>query len=279
MSIHIRKIFSLLFVAAILCLSSCRFYRQDIMFQTDGTPNAANLQMAIADAEANYKIRVNDFVELKVHTNDGELIIDPTFEFRQQILSGGGGAMMMRQNMMGDRPQYLVQHDGFAKLPMVGMVQLAGLTHQQADSVLEIAYNKFYEASFVIARVANRRVFILGGVGGGGAAGGNTRVFPLINENVSLIEVLAQSGGVSHFANVSNIRLIRGDLKNPKVQIIDLSTIEGMRRAELAVMPNDIIYVEPGRRPVVEAVRDYSPFISLFSSLITLYVLISRVAN
>ncbi len=267
MSIHFRKIFSLLFVVAILCLTSCRFYRQDIMFQTDGTPNAANLQMAVAEAEANYKIRVNDFVELRVFTNDGELIIDPTFQLRQQI-GGGAGAQQQQVNAI----KYLVQHDGFAKLPMVGMVKLAGLTHHQADSLLEKAYNNFYEGAFVVVRTNNRRVFVLGG----GATAG---VIPLVNENVSLIEILAQSGGVSNYADVSNIRLIRGNLKNPQVQVINLSTIEGMRRAELAILPNDIIYIEPGRRPVIEAFRDYTPFLSLFTSFVTIYVLISQLAN
>ncbi|SDK70310.1 polysaccharide export outer membrane protein [Catalinimonas alkaloidigena] len=263
----------------LLVCTSCSYYKQDILFRTDGTANAASLQMSLADAERNYKIRVNDFLILALYTNDGEVILDPTGELtremglRQNNVVGGGGGNQgqnNRSNML--LRQYLVRYDGTTKLPLVGDVKLAGLTHYQADSVLAERFSEFYEDPFVICRVNNRRVFILGGSSGRGGG----QVVDLENENTNLIEILARSGGVGSFANAGNIRLIRGDLKNPTVQIINLQTIEGLRQAELQVLPNDIIYIEPGRRNVFEGLRDVSPFIGLTSSLITLYFLIDR---
>jgi hypothetical protein len=146
---------------------------------------------------------------------------------------------------------------------------------------LQIAYSQYYEQPFVVTRVTNNRIIVLGAVGGGGG-----QVIPLSNDNMNLIEILAIAGGIdggaigtsnSRTGRTTNIRLIRGDLKNPQIQIIDLSTFEGMRRANLQVEPNDIVYVEPIRRPFYEALADAGPVFGLAASLVsvlsTLYVI------
>ncbi|RZK29654.1 MAG: hypothetical protein EOO63_08590 [Hymenobacter sp.] len=94
---------------------------------------------------------------------------------------------------------------------------------------------------------------------------------------MNLLEVLALAGGVDattagsgarYGGRVDNIRIIRGDLKNPQVQFIDLSTLEGMRRGNLQVEPNDIIYVQPVRRPFQETLTEIAPVFSAFSAVI-----------
>ncbi|MGB3617415.1 MAG: polysaccharide biosynthesis/export family protein [Catalinimonas sp.] len=261
----------------LLSTSGCRFYRQDILFRADSADvaQATALQQALSQAERNYKIRVDDFVHLQVFTNDGEIILDPTGELQRQMMGGQGMIMQQGQGQGQGRNLtqmgYLVQYDGYAKLPMVGMVRLAGLTHQQADSLLELRFQEFYEDPFVkIRAIESRRVFVLGATMAGG------QVIPLQFEGMSLIEVLALCGGLDMQANASNIRLIRGDLAEPQVQIIDLSTLQGLRQAELTMLPNDIVYVEPGRRPTLDVIRDFTPLLGLFTSLTTVVLLLTR---
>ncbi|MEO0334740.1 MAG: polysaccharide export protein EpsE, partial [Bacteroidota bacterium] len=117
----------------------------------------------------------------------------------------------------------------------------------------------------------NKRVVVLGGLGG--------QVIPLTNENMSLIEVLALAGGVSQGSRTDNIRLIRGDLDDPEVRIIDLSTIQGVKKASLKVMPGDIIYVQPVQRVASEALRDISPIFGLITSTLTLILLVTRLTE
>jgi polysaccharide export outer membrane protein len=47
---------------------------------------------------------------------------------------------------------------------------------------------------------------------------------------------------------------------------IDLTTYEGLLSAELKVMPHDIIYVEPRRRPFKEFVNDLGTVSNVISS-------------
>ena len=120
----------------------------------------------------------------------------------------------------------------------------------------------------------NRRVFVFGTSGGVGQL--SAQVIPLENENMNIIEILAISGGLDKTSKSYNIKLIRGDLSNPNVYVLDLSTIEGMKKASLDVQPNDIIYVERQRKLLLQTVNEAAPALSLFSTLLTLLFLVTR---
>lgn len=220
---------------------------------------------ALEDAKNNYRLQENDYIEVEVYTNEGELIIDPNNEIRRELNSGNNSNQQFREQ---EKPRFLVRKGGVVKLPLVGDIELGGLTLNEADSLLEREYSSYYEDAFVITRYTNKRVIVLGTMGG--------QVIPLQNENTHLIEVLALAGGVGTQSRVDKIRLIRGDLNDPEVRIINLATIEGMKDASLKVFPNDIIYVEPVQRLTSEAVRDISPILGLITSTLTLILLVNR---
>ena len=240
--------------------SSCSIYRNRILFSTGQEAPAGALEMAVAEANRNYTIQENDYLEVEVYTNQGELLIDPNYEIMKEIGVTG------QNRQLREKPRYLVRQGGEVTLPVVGDVRLAGLTLHQADSLLAQRYATLYEEPFVITRYINKRVIVLGTAVG--------QVIPLQDENTNLIEVLALAGGITNQARTDNIRLIRGDLNNPDVQVIDLSTVQGMRAASLKVQSGDIIYVQPVQRVVAEAIRDISPILSLVTSVFTLIVLI-----
>lgn len=229
------------------------------MFVTE--KNADYLVDGVKEAEENYVVRVNDYIELNVYTNDGELIIDPNYTLRSEM-----GNSRISTTM--ETPKYLVQVDGFTDLPMIGKVQLDGLTLAQAKEVLEEKYAAFYEKPYVYVKLVSKRVIVLGAMGG--------HVIPLENENMSILEVIALAGGPDSYSKMFNIRLIRGDFDNPAVYEIDLSTIEGMQQANMQIKPNDVVYVEPVRKVVQETARDITPLIAVITSMITLYVLLTR---
>ncbi len=252
----------LCFTVLVGSMTGCRAYRNRILFATDGADLSAPLTAAMNDADRNYTIQEDDYLEIEVYTNRGELLIDPNFEIMKEIGVNG------QNNQMREEPRYLVREGGLVALPVVGDVALAGLTLNQADSLLAQRYATIYEAPFIVTRYINKRVFVLGGAVG--------QVVPLLNENMNLIEVLALAGGVAPLSRTDNIRLIRGDLSNPEVQVIDLSTVAGMRAASLRVRSGDIIYVQPVQRVVAEAVRDISPILSVVTSIFALIVLVGR---
>lgn len=243
----------LIFAALLIC--SCNAYRQNILFRTE--PDTYQLKSAVVEAEANYVIQKNDYLKVQVFTNKGERIIDPNHELIQnpQI-----------RNVID--PEYLVQNDGLVNLPIIGSVNLAGLTRYQAGKFLEEKYNIYYKDAYVLVNFSNKRVIVLGAPGG--------QVIPLVNENMDLIEVLALAGGLDNTAKAGNIRLIRGDINNPEVYVIDLTTFKGMKNHNLKVFSGDIIYIEPVRRVITESVRDIAPILSIVTSMLTLFIVLQN---
>ncbi|MEO9803327.1 MAG: polysaccharide biosynthesis/export family protein [Reichenbachiella sp.] len=230
------------------------------MFKLDDNFTEQDLSIAVSQAERNYVIQIDDVLSLEVFTNDGERIVDPNSELQQN-----------RQGLQ-NRLQfnYLVKTDGTAKFPIIGQIKLDSLTLDQAELILQEKYNEFYKQSFVKLQFNNKRVIVLGATTNGG------QIIPLINENVSLVEVLALAGGLDMGSKTQNIKVIRGNLANPEIYQINLSTIAGMKQSMLAIEPGDVIYIEPWRRPFFEATKDIAPILSLISSSLALVLVLQN---
>jgi polysaccharide export outer membrane protein len=274
------------------------------MFQLDKGKglDTTKIRRVVNRVNRNYTIQKNDQLAVRVYTNQGERIIDPNGELQfgapagmlptgasgsrtgasggQSVGGGQTGGAGAGQSTAGES-EFLVQTDGYVRLPLVNRVLISGLTLQQADSLLQIRYSEFYKGVFVTTRVTNNRVIVLGSIGG--------RVVPLVNDNMNLLEVLASVGGIDggggggggttslyrSGGKASNIRIIRGDLKNPQIEQVDLTTIDGMRRANLQVEPNDVIYVEPIRRPFYDALNDATPILGLSGVVLNVVFLVA----
>lgn len=243
-----------------LLLSGCirNEYR---LFKTDQNLLNDSIQMVLKENNPIFTVHKNDIIELNVYSNKGERIIDPDLEYSASSTTSGTALTTKTE-------QYFVQRDGTVFLPMVGTVKLEGLTVREADSLLSSRYNLFYNGAYVKTRIVNKRVIVIGPLG--------AKVIKLENEDVNLVEAMALYGGLTENMRSDRIRLIRGDLANPDVQMIDLSTITGMRQAQSKLLPGDIIYIQPIKRVFRETMTDVLPIVSLAVSLLTLTILINR---
>jgi len=201
-----------------------------------------------------YRIAPNDEVLFKIYTHNGEKMVElmSTSAGSSQVATGGGLGC-------------LVEHDGMVKLPILQRVKIGGMTLREAEAFLEAQYANYLNKPFVQLKVTNNRVIVFPG-GDGGLA----KVISLQNTNTTVFEALALSGGITD-GKAHNIKLIRGDLKNPKIYKIDLSTIEGIKQANLLLQANDIIYVEPRARYAQRFLTEIGPYLSLVTTGLLIY--------
>lgn len=219
-------------------------------------PAGYALAQSVQQAEKNYLIQKNDRLKLEVFSNDGERIIDPDGHLAETIPAN----VAVKEEEEAD---YLVDIHGNVKLPMIGEIRLDGLTIRQAEAVLQKDYEKYYNKPFVRLKNNAKRVIVLGAPGG--------LVIPLPYDNMELVEIIAQAQGIKNDGKASNIRVIRDD----DVFLIDFQTIEGFKKGNMIMEPGDIVYIEPIRKPVSEAFRDYGPILSVLTTLTTLIVVIT----
>jgi polysaccharide export outer membrane protein len=232
----------LLFIAAVIsALSSCKVMDPSIMLRT---PEGYQFSQIPDSAGTEYKLAANDIIQFKIYSNDGFQLVDI------------GNAQAIRGQI---NTSYKIEFDGTTKLPVIGRTKLAGITLRECELYLEELYSEYYNSPYVIVTVSNRRVIIFPG------SSGSATVLSLTNDNTTLLEAIAMTGGLGGDAKAAQIKVIRGDKENPDVYLVDLSTIAGMRDGSMVLQANDIIYVEPRVRPIVEIVGELSPIVSLLS--------------
>ncbi len=248
---YVRLLVALLSAAS---MAGCSSYKQNIMLKTPDDFKSAKVSREVLEAERNYVIQKNDLLHLEVYTNKGERIIDPNPALSQ----------VNKADNTEELPavKYLVDLNGIAKFPVIGEIKVEGMTLRQAESVLQAEYDRYFKESYVVLTFMNKRVVVLGAVGG--------IVVPLENHNVTLAEILATAKGLPNDSKSRNIRVVRGG----EVFVIDFSTVQGFLAGNMIVEPGDIIYVEPVRKPFAEGVRDYAGLASLLVSTLSLIVVI-----
>jgi len=245
------KRFSYLLVFIVFA-SGCRVFAPSQLLRVGDYP-ISEFTDSIRTQE--YLISPNDELQISIYTKDGERIIDP--------ISTTGLQMKTEY-------KYLVEFDGQVKLPILNRILIAGKTIREAEKMLEESYTTFFNSPFVQLKVTNSRVTIFPG-----GEGSQAMVLTLDNTNTTLFEALAKAGGIQD-GKAHKIRLIRGDLKKPKVYIIDLSTIKGMTEANLILQANDIIYVEPRNRVPEKILEVISPYLSLLTTFLLIYQIFAK---
>jgi polysaccharide export outer membrane protein len=84
---------------------------------------------------------------------------------------------------------------------------------------------------------------------------------------MTLIEVIAQAGGIRQRGDARNVKLIRRGEKGQEVYQFDLSTIDGLAVASTTVQAGDVVYIEPMPEYALEILQDLTPLLGLISGV------------
>jgi polysaccharide biosynthesis/export protein len=238
----------------VLVLSSCGV-NSSLMFRTKKSEIIRD-NIPIAPTEA-YRIAPDDKFIFTLYTNDGKRVID--------MLTGitEDGNMAGMQRLGGNNSiNYWVKPSGYVELPIIGEVQLAGKSVKEAQDHLSQLYSAFYTKPFVQLEVTNQRVIVFPG------NAGTARVIPLMNNNTTLMEAIALAGGITSRGQSRKIKIMRQFPDGRKVYEVNLSTLEGLKYADMIVQSNDYIYIEPTRQISRELLQEIGPIVSIISSSI-----------
>jgi len=136
-----------------------------------------------------------------------------------------------------------VSRDSTIVAPLVGEVDIKGLTVRQTEELLTVLYRRDYivnpQINLTVTEYAPRTVNVLGAVNSPGS-------IPLPPEKeLGLLDVIARSGGFSRLANRTKVSLTRsqpnGEVENFTVNTEQL--VSGDNASRWLVQDGDIIYV------------------------------------
>lgn len=225
------------------------------------TGEYANLDSLPLRPIGEYLISPDDKIIFSISTNDGTKLIESLSSIETAVKPSGFSM------------DYLVRQDSLVELPVLGNIKVAGLTIPACEALLEEKFSTTYQAPFVQVKVVNQRVIVFPG------GGGDALVIPLLNSNTTLMEVIAQAGGIPERGRANSIKLMRKENGKRNVYSIDLSTIKGLQYTDIIVQANDYVYIEPNPQLARETIKEVAPVVSLLSSALIILTVVLTLKN
>ena len=87
---------------------------------------------------------------------------------------------------------------------------------------------------------------------------------------MTLVDAIAQIGGIPQNSKACTIRVIRGDRKNPKVFNFSIRTLSDFKNNNLLLEANDIVYVDSRPRYISKSISELQPYFMLISTSVLL---------
>lgn len=238
---------SLVLALLALMVTGCNINR-DIMFKT---PRDYTFDTAADTIERQFKIQIDDNLSFRMYANDGFKMIDLINEDRQGVMNYSNRMIFV----------YTVDPDGTTKLPVIGRVKVGGLTVRQTEMLLEQRYSEYYQKPFVLLTVSNRRVVVFPG------GGGDAKVVGLENNNTTMLEVLANAGGIAKRGDARRVKLFRRKPDGGRqVFQFNLSDIQNLKYADMVMQADDVIYVQPNPEIARGLLTEITPFVTLLTT-------------
>lgn len=254
---------TILFVfLAFLFFTSCIPQKKLTYLQDKKIRERVKEELLVQDKQItdNYTIQPNDALFISISSIDKK-----TTEFFNSL--GGENLNYNPDNQM--LSGYSVSDSGTIYLPILGEIYLLNSTPKDAREIIEERLKPYVSNAKVIVKLMNNTISVLGEVN----FQGNYRV---TKSKLSIFEAISLAGGLTDYAKLDNIQVIRDTGNGPEVFAIDISSKDVFDYKSYYIMPNDIIYFKPMRAKSF-GVNSSVGVITSLTSVLTLYLLIKTI--
>lgn len=239
----------MLALAALLMMSSCVSTKKIVYFQD---PEQVFEQGQQILQQYEMKLKPADQVLVKVTCSEPELLTI----FAQDVVMGSAGSnasSVSSSGSMSNAYGYTISNEGKITLPAIGVVEVAGLTADQAARHIEecIKGKNLINDPEVTVRLLNARVAVLGAVK-------NPQVVSLTSERNTILDVLSNCGDIGDTGLRQKITLYREENGELHKYPIDLTKVDIFKSPAYYVQQNDLVYVEPNKSQTVKSSAFYT---------------------
>jgi polysaccharide export outer membrane protein len=258
MKAYFHDNFKLLLFTIVLAgfLSSCASSKRAIYFndQPDGT--ISNTPPALQQT-----INPNDILSITVSSLNPEASV--IFNSPTSSSNAATGTAVVGRSFSG----YLVEQDGSIQFPVLGKMQVAGLTKSELTEFLRktLVDKKLLIDPIVTINFLNFRVTVLGEVL-------RPMVVNVPNEKISLLEAIGMAGDLTIYARRDNVLLIREEKGKRILKRLNLNSGNIFTSPYYYLKSNDIVYAEPNGTKIFSS-SDTRQLLPLIVSVLSLAVI------
>lgn len=259
---------SLTILAAILVAFSSCVSNEKIIYLQNQSNNSALADGELINYElAEYRLQVNDLIELQVLTLDvlmknGFSFSDPTVMAQMPMQMGQGGGDIYY--MTG----YPVNNNGNIRLPILGEVKVINLTIDEVRLLVEEELKRFIKQEFFVqVKFGGIRYSALGEVRKPGK-------YVVLQDRMTIFEALANAGDITPIGKRDEVMIIRQYPEGSRIFKVNLLDRDIVNSQFYFVQPNDQIYVEPLKVREIGAGENAAQSLSLVISTFTFIALL-----
>tara|TARA_R110001583_G_scaffold77623_1_gene211187 strand:+ start:19292 stop:20005 length:714 start_codon:yes stop_codon:yes gene_type:complete len=215
-----------------------------------------------------YRLQVNDILYIDIKADNSEIV--------SLFKSGGGDEASSSSGEGLYFSGYSVDRHGNIRIPYIGDLNVLGYTENEVREKIEGELSTFFkkpELIFVTVKLAGIRFVVTGEVGSPGTIN-------LTQNQVSIIDAIANAGEISELGNREDVTLIRKTLDGVKKYKLDLTKIEIFESENFYIQPNDIIYVAPLKQKSwgtgSTGLQSFSTVVTVLSFLVSSVLLVQN---
>ncbi len=249
----------LLFVLVSLMMSSCVSRKNIAYFQ--GLEEAQK-----RNTDNNIRIKPDDVLTIRVTAPEQSAALP--FNLTKSIASMEGAGVAMANVEL---QTYLVTDEGTIKFPVIGSVEVEGLTNLELSAKLEEEIARYVKDPLVNVRNMNFQVSILGEVANPG-----TFVIDPDQDHLTLSKALGLAGDVLLTGKRKEILVMREENGVNTHAYLDLTDPAILNSPYYNLRQNDVVYVEPIGPRIQSAsylgtAASYLSVVSVITSLILIF--------
>lgn len=229
----------------VLCLSTFVVVLTAMLASCGNTKNVAYFQNSNAiDFEQSkflYDARImpKDLLTITVSTVNPEAAVP--FNLTVPTPYSQNSRSTMSQPMLQN---YLVDNNGYIDFPILGSLQVGGLTKSACEKLIHdriLPYLNANENPVVTVRMSSYSISVLGEVSRPGS-------YQVSREKINILEALAQAGDLTIYGVRDRVKLIREDANGRKeIHELNLNDANIISSPYYYLQQNDIVYVEPNK--------------------------------
>ncbi len=245
----------IIFAILLLSISACVPHSKMVYLQQQG-----EIQDTLKFSRPEYYIKAGDILHVRVLTMEEE-----SFLMFNNVENRGSTSYSTRENQISVYLHgYNVSDNGNITLPVIGKVEVAGLTTERAQDKIQEKIDKYLIGATVVVKIANFSVTVLGEV----KRPGNYYVY---DNRFTVMDVLGMAGDMTEFGN-RQVNIVRQTEDGAVFSVLDITDSQAVTSEFYYLQPDDLVYVQPHRVKRL-GFREF-PFSVLFSAITTTILLL-----
>jgi polysaccharide export outer membrane protein len=251
----------ILAVLAVALLGSCTSHRQLVYLKdVDSSSGGGSFY---PKSRPEYLIQSRDVLYVKIYSLNEEMsnIINQTMGNSQQNLYQNETSLFING--------YVVSDSGNIELPILGKMNVAGKTLDEALAGIQQRTAQYLKDATVTVKLISFKISVIGEVNRPGT-------YYNYNSQLTVLEAISLAGDITDYGNRHMVHVLRSGSKGTTSFQLDLTNKKILTTDGFFLLPNDVIYVEPIKS---KTFRINIPTISLFLTSVSTLILVLNYVN